>query len=77
MKVAKCISASSWQNQEKTLCLLRNFVVLQLWPSKNALLVESGHIQIQHKKKQLVESGHPSCYCFKAQDAFSNGSARL
>ena len=32
---------------------LRYFVVLQLWPSKNALLVESGHLQIQHKKKQL------------------------
>ena len=40
-----------------------HFVVLQLWPSKNALLVESGHLQIQHKKKQLVESGHLySCY---------------
>ena len=56
---------------------LRHFVVLQLWPSKNALLVESGHLQIQHKKKQLVESGHPPFDYFKAQNAFSNGSAGL
>ena len=26
---------------------------------------------------QLVESGHPPFYCFKAQDAFSNDSASL
>ena len=49
---------------------LGHFVVLQLWPSKNALLVEIGHLQIQHKKKQLVESGHLPFYC---QNAFSNG----
>ena len=77
MKVAKCISASCLAKSEDTLPIWGILFVLQLWPSKNVLLVESGHLQIQHKKKQLVESGHLPFYCFKAQNAFSNGSAGL
>ena len=73
MKVAKCISASRLAKSGEGTLPTEAFCCFQIRPSKNALLVESGHLQILHKQKQLVESGNPPFYCFKAQNAFSNG----
>ena len=72
MQVAKAFLAS---------CLVKSGEgTLPLWGILlfcSSGVVKMHHLQIQHKKKQLVESGHPLFYCFKAQHAFSNSSASL
>ena len=38
---------------------LRHFVILQFPTTRNAILVESGHLHIKYTMDLLVESGHP------------------
>ena len=79
MKVAKCISAS---HLPKSRIILRltvalSFVILQFPASRNALLVEDGHLQNKYRKTLLVESGHPTFDYFTSEDTFSSDSASL
>ena len=37
---------------------LEHFVILQSPATRNALLVESGHLHVKYTKSLLVESGH-------------------
>ena len=75
--MAKYISASHLPKSRTILRLAVAFCDFTVPASRNALLVQNGHLQNKYRKTLLVESGHPPFDYFNAEDTISSDSASL